>query len=115
MPHLILFMILGQYTAFNLIGPASRSLMQQITDTSVTPHQFPPFSCKIINVGYATDIRAISVTHTGELGWVLYVPTLVIFSSISIFIQTSSFLPILIFFWREGVVTLSFYASSGQS
>jgi len=50
--------------------------MQQITDTSVTPHQFPPFSCKIINVGYATDIRAISVTHTGELGWVLYVPTL---------------------------------------
>ena len=27
-----------------------------------------------MNIGMATGIRAISVTHCGELGWVIYIP-----------------------------------------
>lgn len=60
--------------ALDLIGPSSRYLMGDITGLSMSSNDFPTFRCQEINIGMATGIRAISVTHCGELGWVIYIP-----------------------------------------
>ncbi|TKR92832.1 hypothetical protein L596_007404 [Steinernema carpocapsae] len=64
----------GLYTALNVVGPASRALMQDVTGKELSSSEFPSFSYRELNIGMATGIRAISVTHCGELGWVLYIP-----------------------------------------
>uniref|UniRef100_A0A915DAV4 Dimethylglycine dehydrogenase n=1 Tax=Ditylenchus dipsaci TaxID=166011 RepID=A0A915DAV4_9BILA len=66
--------VTSSYTALNIVGPASRYLMQDITGKSMAPNEFPSFAYRELNVGMAAGIRAISVTHCGELGWVLYIP-----------------------------------------
>ncbi|CAI4231607.1 unnamed protein product [Auanema sp. JU1783] len=66
--------VTGMYTALDVIGPSSRYLMSDITGMSMGSQDFPTFHCKEINIGMATGIRAISVTHCGELGWVIYIP-----------------------------------------
>lgn len=66
--------VTGLYTALDVVGPASRYLMQDLTGKSMSSSEFPPFSVKELNIGIATGIRAISVTHCGELGWVIYIP-----------------------------------------
>uniref|UniRef100_A0A8R1YT60 FAD dependent oxidoreductase n=1 Tax=Pristionchus pacificus TaxID=54126 RepID=A0A8R1YT60_PRIPA len=66
--------VTAAYTALDVVGPLSRHLLSDLTDESVSPTCFPSFRCKEINIGMATGIRAISVSHCGELGWVLYIP-----------------------------------------
>uniref|UniRef100_A0A1I7XPI7 Pyruvate dehydrogenase phosphatase regulatory subunit, mitochondrial n=1 Tax=Heterorhabditis bacteriophora TaxID=37862 RepID=A0A1I7XPI7_HETBA len=66
--------VTGMYTALDVIGPSSRYLMSDITGISLSTTDFPTFRCQEINIGMATGIRAISVTHCGELGWVVYIP-----------------------------------------
>uniref|UniRef100_A0A915CH97 Dimethylglycine dehydrogenase n=1 Tax=Parascaris univalens TaxID=6257 RepID=A0A915CH97_PARUN len=48
--------------------------MQDITGRPISSSNFPSFRFKELSVGIATGIRAISVSHCGELGWVLYIP-----------------------------------------
>uniref|UniRef100_A0A158PET7 FAD-dependent oxidoreductase n=1 Tax=Angiostrongylus costaricensis TaxID=334426 RepID=A0A158PET7_ANGCS len=66
--------VTGMYTALDVVGPSSRYLMSDITEMSMSAQDFPTFNCKEISIGMATGIRAISVTHCGELGWVIYIP-----------------------------------------
>uniref|UniRef100_A0A915CF21 Pyruvate dehydrogenase phosphatase regulatory subunit n=1 Tax=Parascaris univalens TaxID=6257 RepID=A0A915CF21_PARUN len=66
--------VTGLYTALDVVGPASRYLMQDITGRPISSSNFPSFRFKELSVGIATGIRAISVSHCGELGWVLYIP-----------------------------------------
>ncbi|CAD6184824.1 unnamed protein product [Caenorhabditis auriculariae] len=66
--------VTGAYTALDIIGPSSRYLMADVTGVSMSSTEFPTFRCQEINIGMATGIRAISVTHCGELGWVIYIP-----------------------------------------
>ncbi|CAB3408322.1 unnamed protein product [Caenorhabditis bovis] len=66
--------VTGAYTALDLIGPSSRYLMSDVTGLAMSTAEFPTFRCQEINIGMATGIRAISVTHCGELGWVIYIP-----------------------------------------
>uniref|UniRef100_A0A7E4ZTD6 DAO domain-containing protein n=1 Tax=Panagrellus redivivus TaxID=6233 RepID=A0A7E4ZTD6_PANRE len=66
--------VTSMYTALNIVGPSSRYLMQDVTGQNLTPTEFPAFAYREIDIGMATGIRAISVTHCGELGWVLYIP-----------------------------------------
>lgn len=63
------------YTAINLLGPKSVELLSELTDESLTTADFPLFTCKEIDVGYASGIRAMRLTHTGEEGFMLYIPT----------------------------------------
>ncbi|VDM29702.1 unnamed protein product, partial [Toxocara canis] len=62
------------YTAIDVVGPASRYLMQDLTGRPMSASSFPSFHFKELSIGIATGIRAISVSHCGELGWVLYIP-----------------------------------------
>jgi pyruvate dehydrogenase phosphatase regulatory subunit len=50
------------------MGPFSRKLLQELTDTDLLPKNFPFFTYKELDVGLANGIRAFNLTHTGELG-----------------------------------------------
>jgi pyruvate dehydrogenase phosphatase regulatory subunit len=46
--------------------------MNELSNTEI---HLSPFMYKKINVGYASDVMAMSFTHTGERGYCLYVPS----------------------------------------
>ncbi|XP_071957598.1 pyruvate dehydrogenase phosphatase regulatory subunit, mitochondrial-like [Antedon mediterranea] len=62
-----------QYTGINVIGPKARELLQTLTFESLSNTDFRPFCCKEISIGYANNVKALSITHAGEPGFVLYV------------------------------------------
>ncbi|XP_066969393.1 pyruvate dehydrogenase phosphatase regulatory subunit, mitochondrial [Macrobrachium rosenbergii] len=66
--------ITSMYTAICLMGPLARRVLSELTDVDLSTKAFPFFSFKEIDVGLANGIRAMNLTHTGELGWVLYIP-----------------------------------------
>lgn len=66
--------ITSMYTAICLMGPLAKSVLSEVTDIDLNTKAFPFFSFKEIDVGLANGIRAMNLTHTGELGWVLYIP-----------------------------------------
>lgn len=56
------------------MGPFSRNLLSEVTDCDISSQHFPFFSYREIDVGLANGIRALNLTHTGEIGYVLYIP-----------------------------------------
>ncbi|XP_033223647.1 pyruvate dehydrogenase phosphatase regulatory subunit, mitochondrial [Belonocnema kinseyi] len=66
--------VTSAYTAICIIGPCSRSVLSELTDTDLNPKNFPFFTYKELDVGLANGIRTMNLTHTGELGYVLYIP-----------------------------------------
>jgi dimethylglycine dehydrogenase len=56
-----------------LAGPKSRNVLQKLTDTDLSNHNFKWLSGKSINVGYA-QAEALRVNFVGELGWELHHP-----------------------------------------
>ena len=62
------------FTALDLVGPASRDLMREVTGRHMEPSEFPTFAFREMHIGLAGPVRVISVTHCGELGWMLYIP-----------------------------------------
>ncbi|XP_035251702.1 pyruvate dehydrogenase phosphatase regulatory subunit, mitochondrial [Anguilla anguilla] len=73
-PHLHLEDVSWKYTALNLIGPRAMDVLSELSYVSMTPEHFPSLFCKEMSVGYANGIRVMSMTHTGEPGFMLYVP-----------------------------------------
>ncbi|XP_071959451.1 pyruvate dehydrogenase phosphatase regulatory subunit, mitochondrial-like [Antedon mediterranea] len=66
--------VTGQYAGINVIGPNARELLQTLTLDSLSTTDFRPFCCKNMSIGYANDVKTMSITHVGEPGFVLYVP-----------------------------------------
>jgi len=64
----------GAYSMLNVQGPASRALLQSLTDADLSSGAFPFGTCREIRIGYQT-LLAMRLTYVGELGWELYVPT----------------------------------------
>ncbi|XP_038070075.1 pyruvate dehydrogenase phosphatase regulatory subunit, mitochondrial-like isoform X2 [Patiria miniata] len=64
----------GQYTGLNVLGPKARDVLQKLTNTSLNTASFKPFCYKEINLGFCTGIHAMTITHAGEDGMLLYVP-----------------------------------------
>lgn len=62
----------SMYTVLNVVGPKAFRLMSELTNSDVN---LPPFRYKKVNVGYASDVMLMSLTHTGETGYCLYVPS----------------------------------------
>ena len=56
-----------------LAGPKSRDVLQKLTDTDLSNHNFKWLSGKSINVGCA-QAEALRVNFVGELGWELHHP-----------------------------------------
>lgn len=66
--------VTSMYTAICILGPYTRILLSELTDTELSPQNFPFFTYKELDVGLANGVRAMNITHTGELGYVLYIP-----------------------------------------
>ncbi|XP_006618712.1 pyruvate dehydrogenase phosphatase regulatory subunit, mitochondrial [Apis dorsata] len=66
--------VTSAYTAICIMGPGTRQLLSELTDTDLNPKNFPFFTFKELDVGLANGIRTMNLTHTGELGYVLYIP-----------------------------------------
>ncbi|XP_071785697.1 pyruvate dehydrogenase phosphatase regulatory subunit, mitochondrial-like [Asterias amurensis] len=66
--------VTNQYAGLNVLGPKARDVLQSLTSTSLKAADFKPFVCKEINIGFATNVRAMTITHAGEDGMVLYIP-----------------------------------------
>ncbi|XP_052873288.1 pyruvate dehydrogenase phosphatase regulatory subunit, mitochondrial [Anopheles cruzii] len=66
--------VTSMFTAICIMGPFTRIMLSELTDTELSPKHFPFFTCKELDVGLANGIRALNLTHTGELGYVLYIP-----------------------------------------
>ncbi|XP_071824604.1 pyruvate dehydrogenase phosphatase regulatory subunit, mitochondrial-like [Apostichopus japonicus] len=61
------------YGGLNVVGPRAREVLQKLTETSLKLSEFKPFMCTEIDLGYASKVRIISLTHTGEDGFVMYI------------------------------------------
>ncbi|XP_025836998.1 pyruvate dehydrogenase phosphatase regulatory subunit, mitochondrial-like [Agrilus planipennis] len=66
--------VTSMFTALCIIGPFTRTMLSELTDTDLSPKNFPFFTYKLLDVGLANGIRTLNITHTGELGYVLYIP-----------------------------------------
>ncbi|CAH0385101.1 unnamed protein product [Bemisia tabaci] len=66
--------VTSMFTAICIMGPFTRVLLQELTDTDLSPKSFPFFTYKEMDIGLANGIRVMNLTHTGELGYVLYIP-----------------------------------------
>ena len=62
------------YTAICVMGPLAKQLLSSVVPDPYIFEHFHFFSYKEVEIGNATKIRACNLTHTGELGWVLYIP-----------------------------------------
>ncbi|PVD21211.1 hypothetical protein C0Q70_19380 [Pomacea canaliculata] len=67
--------ITSMFTAINIIGPHAQQLLADVTDISTSRSDFRPMTCKKMDVGYASGILAMRLTHTGEDGFILYIPS----------------------------------------
>lgn len=66
--------ITGSRGVFVLAGPNARDILQQLTDSDLSNAAFPWLTGQAINVGLASDVRALRVNFVGELGWELHHP-----------------------------------------
>ncbi|GBM29156.1 Pyruvate dehydrogenase phosphatase regulatory subunit, mitochondrial [Araneus ventricosus] len=66
--------ITSLYTAICLMGPLAQSVLSDLTDSSVSYKEFSFFTFKELNIGVANNIKTFHQTHTGELGYVMYIP-----------------------------------------
>ena len=62
------------YGVIMLAGPASRKILAECTDASLSNDNFRWLSTQHITVAGVEDVRAMRVSYTGELGWELHVP-----------------------------------------
>ena len=65
--------ITNSISVLALMGPLSRSILSELTDTDLSNISFTFGSIKSINLGYATCL-ASRRSYMGELGWELYIP-----------------------------------------
>jgi dimethylglycine dehydrogenase len=57
-----------------VVGPASRDLLQEVTESDLSSAAFPWLAVRTATVGLAPDVRLLRVSYAGELGWELYHP-----------------------------------------
>ncbi len=62
------------YTAICLMGPLSKLVLADVLSDAQQLDSFPFFTYKQLEIGLAPNVRVCNLTHTGELGWVLYIP-----------------------------------------
>ncbi|HXQ40825.1 MAG TPA: FAD-dependent oxidoreductase [Candidatus Udaeobacter sp.] len=66
--------VTNAYAVLGVMGPASRALLQPLTESDLGNQGFPFGHSKEIVLGNVA-IRATRISYMGELGWELYVPS----------------------------------------
>ena len=62
------------WAVLGVMGPQSRSLIEQLTSADLSNEAFPFGTAQQVEIGCAVG-RALRVSYVGELGWELYVPS----------------------------------------
>jgi 4-methylaminobutanoate oxidase (formaldehyde-forming) len=65
--------VTSAYACYGIWGPASRDILQPLTDADLSTGAFPYMHAAEVAVG-STPCLALRVTYVGELGWELYCP-----------------------------------------
>ncbi|MHB1987530.1 MAG: GcvT family protein [Acidimicrobiales bacterium] len=66
--------VTSRYGCFAIWGPATREILQRLTDEDLSNESFPYMHARQMTVG-PVPCLGIRVTFVGELGWELYCPT----------------------------------------
>ncbi|CAN7989937.1 unnamed protein product, partial [Ixodes pacificus] len=66
--------VTSMYTAICIMGQWAPDLMAELTDCPLGAKDFPLFTWKELDIGLASGIKVCHMTHTGDRGWVLYIP-----------------------------------------
>ena len=66
--------VTSAYAVFGIWGPKSREIVQKLTPTDMSNHNFKFMQSKEITLA-DVPVRATRITYVGELGWEFYVPT----------------------------------------
>jgi glycine cleavage system T protein len=72
--HAVLTNVTSSYTMLGLMGPKSRDVLSQLTNSDLSNEKFPYGTARFIEAGYARPL-AVRMSFAGELGWELYIPT----------------------------------------
>ena len=67
--------VTSMFSGINIIGPHAQQLLADVSDISTTRSDFRPMTCKKLDVGNASGVWAMRLTHTGEDGFILYIPS----------------------------------------
>ena len=62
------------YTSLCIMGPKSKETLGKLTDVDLSTTNFPYFTCRHMDVSCSPEILTMNMTHTGEQGYVLYIP-----------------------------------------
>jgi len=73
-PAVVLQDVTSLYTALCVMGPFSRALVSRLTSTPLDSRSFPFFTSQFMDIACAPDVLTMNMTHTGELGYVFYIP-----------------------------------------
>ena len=65
--------VTDDYAVLGVMGPASREILQSLTDTDLSNQAFPFATTRTVILG-GTPVRAIRLTYVGELGWEIHIP-----------------------------------------
>lgn len=66
--------VTSMFSGINIIGPHAQQLLADVSDFPTNKTDFRPMTTNMIDVGHASSIRAMRLTHTGEDGFILYIP-----------------------------------------
>ena len=67
--------VTSMFSGINIIGPHAQQLLADVSDISTARSDFRPMTCKKMDVGNASGAWAMRLTHTGEDGFILYIPS----------------------------------------
>ena len=65
--------VTDQYAVLGVMGPASREILQSLTETDLSNDAFPFATTRTMSLG-GSPVRAIRLTYVGELGWEIHIP-----------------------------------------
>ena len=66
--------VTSAYAVLSVMGPASRQVLQQLSEEDLSNAAFPFGRMKRIHIAGA-PVLALRITYVGELGWELHIPT----------------------------------------
>ena len=64
------------YAVLGVMGPRARELLASLTDADLSNERFPFATAQTIDIGHAR-VTALRMSFVGELGWELYIPSVV--------------------------------------
>jgi glycine cleavage system aminomethyltransferase T/glycine/D-amino acid oxidase-like deaminating enzyme len=66
--------VTGRTGVLTVVGPRSRSLLEDLTEHDLSNAAFPYMTARTIRLGTVPEVLALRISYEGELGWELHHP-----------------------------------------